>query len=112
MTTQCGAVTNLGGDVDIGTFNFACNNTLAGLNMTRNFNNLGSTAESYVLSRENASSTLPKNIPNIATLENVNTISSSAFGFGFQYFYDSARQEQARIVRSEEPIINVTNQYF
>ena len=81
VTTQCGAGST---DIeDLAVYNFACNNTMAGLNMTGNYYWLGQASESYESGPNNSSG-----------INNVNTISPSSFTFGFQYFADSAKQEQ------------------
>ena len=120
VTTECGAESAYGDrDEPPSVFNFACNNTMAGLNMTGNFAELGQEKESYYGSGENASSTLPKNISSEMIIENVNTMSQSNFGFGFQYFNDSAMREQVLPISTYGlggaeygPITNTTNQYF
>ena len=82
---------------------------MAGLNMTGNFRYLGEVIESYTGGINNDSS-------NNNIIENVNTMGQNIAGFGFQYFNDSAKREQAPIwnfVPSESgPITNTTNQYF
>lgn len=52
-------------------------------------------------------------------IENVNTMSQNDFSFGFQYFNDSAKQEQVPQAdiyglgaAEDGPITNITNQYF
>ena len=115
VTTQCGAVSHFGEHFSLDSdFNFACNKTIAGLNMTGNFENLGLRKESYSGSQQqNASSTPPT-----LKVENVNTMSQSNFGFGFQYFNDSAKQEQVQTSSYGlgeavyGPITSTTNQYF
>ena len=87
VTTQCGAVSapraRFAKPWD---FNFVCNNTMAGLNMTGNFANLGQATESYANSASNVSDGM--------RVEDINTMNPSSFGFGFQYFKDSAKQIQ------------------
>ena len=96
VTTQCGSVSAYGDrDEPESVFNFVCNNTMAGLNMTGNFAALGTSQESYFESGQIASSQLPQNTSTGAIFENVNTLSVSKFTFGFQYFNDSAKQVQA-----------------
>ena len=120
VTTQCGAQTAYGDrDEPPDVFNFACNNSMAGLNMTGNFGTLGQRQESYLESGSNASSMLSKNISNEMIIENVNTLSTSNFGFGFQYFSDSAKREQIPYPSAyglggaeDSPITDTTNQYF
>lgn len=115
VTTQCGAVSDFGARVVLPLYlNFACNSTMAGLNMTGNFANLGQRKESYLGSQQNESSTPPA-----LKEENLNTMSQSDFGFGFQYFNDSAKQQQVPQVDTyglglddDGPITNTTNQYF
>ena len=119
VTTQCGAESAYGDrDEPPSVFNFVCNNTMAGLNMTGNFASLGQQSEGYGYG-QNASSQLPKNISTEMIIENVNTLSTSNFDFGFQYFNDSAKQEQ--VPRTDNyglgaveygPVTNTTNQYF
>ena len=120
VTTQCGAESAYGDrDEPPSVFNFACNNTMAGLNMTGNFAYLGQQSESYGSGR-NASSQLPSNTSTEMIIENVNTLSQSNFGFGFQYFNDSAKKVQAPqaatfygISGAEYgPVTSTTNQYF
>ncbi|KAK0515611.1 hypothetical protein JMJ35_001645 [Cladonia borealis] len=106
VTTQCGAGSTHGDGPNVS--NFACNNTVAGLNMTGNFYWLGEAIESY------------KGGPNnFSGINNVNTMSQSDFAFGFQYFNDSAKQEQVEQpgdegLGSDESgtISSITNQYF
>ena len=113
VTTQCGAISAYRyRDEPSSVFNFACNNTMAGLNMTGNFAYLGQGIESYLGGINNASTT---NLP----IENVNTMSQSNFAFGFQYFNDSAKQKQVPQSSSyglgtveHGPISTITNQYF
>ena len=110
VTTQCGAQSTYGGRNDTYTSsNFACNNTMADLNMTGNFYYLGQPSESYEDEGYN----------NTGGIENVNTLSQNAFGFGFQYFNDSAKQEQVTQVDDYglgaalyTPITNITNQFY
>ena len=106
VTTQCGAESTHGEAPSIG--NFACNNTMAGLNMTGNFYLLGQALESYWGGPNNSSG-----------IENVNTMSQSSFTFGFQYFDDSAKQEQVEQpsmhglgIDESGVVLNITNQYF
>ena len=109
VTTQCGAESAYKfRDEPYYVFNFACNNTMAGLNMTGNFAYLGQRIESYF-----------EGINNDSTIENVNTMSQSNFAFGFQYFNDSAKQIQVPQFDSyglgtveHGPITNITSQYF
>ena len=110
MTTQCGAESTSINDPSF--FNFVCNNTMAGLNMTGNFAYLGEQIESHDGGINNDST------PDLP-IENVNTMSQSNFTFGFQYFYDSAKQKQVPQCYSDGlgavkngPISNTTNQYF
>ena len=71
-----------------------------------------------LIQERTASSTLPKNISSMMIIENVNTMSLDNFGFGFQYFNDSAKREQVPpssygLGGAEYgPISNTTNQYF
>lgn len=117
VTTQCGAVSTYGARGQIPSYyNFACNNTMAGLNMTGNFLSLGQVQESYL--GANASPMLAKNVSDMS-VENVNTMSQSKFPFGFQYFNDSAKREQVSSdytyglgTTQYGPITNTTNQYF
>ena len=119
VTSQCGAETAYGDrDEPPSVYNFACNNTMAGLNMTGNFLYLGQTKESYG-NGQNASSQAPQNISKTLIIENVNTMSLSSFDFGFQYFNDSAKREQASQVdyyglagTEYSPITTTTNQFF
>ena len=128
VTTECGAESAYGdrGDEELSVFNFACNNTMAGLNMTGNFAYLGKDVESYDTSGQNASMgysqaptnpRLPKNA-SMVIIEDVNTMSENNFALGFQYFNDSAMLQQVRNgvlgLGSAEygPITNTTNQYF
>ncbi len=108
VTTQCGAVSTHGEAPSIG--NFVCNNTMAGLNMTGNFYLLGQALESYWGGPNNSSG---------IEIENVNTMSQSSFTFGFQYFDDSAKQEQVEQpsmhglgIDESGVVLNITNQYF
>ena len=110
VTTQCGAES--ASTRNLSDFNFACNNTMAGLNMTGNFAHLGQITEGYDGEINYDSTT---NLP----IESVNTMSPSNFTFGFQYFYDSAMQKQVPQTYSDGlgavengPISNITNQYF
>ena len=113
VTTQCGAGSTLSGFDPILDCNFACNNTIAGLNMTGNFAYLGEGIESYLKGKNNDSTT-------DEPIENVNTIAPSNFDFGFQYFYDSAKQKQVPQSYNNSglgtvengPISNMTNQFF
>lgn len=108
VTTQCGAVSNYGANsYSFYNSDFACNNTVAGLNMTGSFSDLGRPKQ-----------TLPKNISS-TMFQNVNTMSPSVFAFGFQYFNDSAKREQVPSINlwglsdaEYGPITNTTNQYF
>ena len=106
VTTECGAHSDFDDRVEsLNVFNFACNNTMAGLNMTGNFANVGQ-------SQENSNSS------NGMVIENGNTMSQSIFGFGFQYFNDSAMREQVPTdlyglsASDAGPITNTTHQYF
>ena len=115
VTTQCGAKSN-DGNVESSqapAYNFACNNTMAGLNMTGNFLELGQGIESYLAGFNNVSTEM--------AVENVNTMLPNDYGFGFQYFNDSAKQEQVSLAGLVNwglgdveygPITNITNQYF
>lgn len=120
VTAECGAITAYGDrDEPPSVFNFVCNNTVAGLNMTGNFANLGQKDESYQLSYTNASSMLPANTSRGLIIENVNTMSESNYGFGFQYYNDSAKREQVSYPSAYglggteyTPITSTTDQYF
>ena len=126
VTTQCGAESTYDPiDMEFKPefSNFVCNNTMAGLNMTGNFAYLGQSIESYLGGPNNDSTT-------DEPIENVNTIAQSKFDFGFQYFYDSAKQKQVPQPQDSAvengtipieyglgavkngPISNMTNQYF
>ena len=91
VTAQCGAVSSDGDEHDPPAYNFACNKTMAGLNMTGNFMFLGEAIESYQGGFNNLSED--------SVIENANTMFQSefGFGFGFQYFSDSAKQEQVSL---------------
>ena len=87
VTPQCGAENAFGArDEPPSAFDFACNGTMAGLNMTGNFD----------------------------------ILSQTKFGFEFQYFYNSAKQQQVPLYPDSDglgdieygPISNITNQYF
>lgn len=104
VTTQCGAISTYGARGQIPFYyNFACNNTMAGLNMTGNFLSLGPQLQESNLG---------------SSAKNVNTMSRSKFPFGFQYFNDSAKREQVSSdiyglgTAQYGPITNTTNQYF
>ena len=116
VTTQCGAVSVINDpeltDVSESLYNFVCNNTMAGLNMTGNFFYLGEEIESYTWGINNESDTENP-------IENVNTMYESDFSFGFQYFNDSAKQIQVPQLDNyglgtveHGPITNITSQYF
>lgn len=121
VTTECGAVTKFkfNQTTPLSGYNFACNNTMAGLNMTGNFLYLGQRQESYQSELgQSATSMLPKNFSG-TIVENVNSMSLSNFSWGFQYFNDSAKREQVPLLSSYGlsfadygPITNTTNQYF
>ena len=113
VTLQCGAESAYGArDEPESFFNFICNNTVAGLNVTGSFDNLGKTSESYYESGKNASSDRDKS-PILLT-ENVNTFTTSNYGFGFQYFYDSNKTRQVQGVSGGlgSSLGEHANQYF
>ena len=101
--TACRSVTSLCGAKNTGKerwpepsdFNFICNSSIAGLNMTGNFLNLTQPPGSVELSVSPVYSG-PYN-PEIAALfvEGNNTITPSSFQIGFQYFKDSQKQAQS-----------------
>ena len=105
VTLQCGARSTFRARIALPYyFNFICNETVAGLNMTGNFGSLGS-------------SPTPQNESNDLHMENTNTLTTSRFTFGFQYFNDSAKQGQVTApdtsgLSSVGPIKNTTNQFY
>ena len=85
---------------------------MADLNMTGNFYYLGQPSESYEEGYNRTGGTTGR-------IENVNTLSQNALGFGFQYFNDSAKQEQVAQVDGfglgtavYTPITNISSQFF
>ena len=126
VTSQCGAVSGFGNrDKLVADFNFDCNNTMAGLNMTGNFALLGTQNQSYYHSSDKPSSEVSYNKSDTSDpiANNVNTMSPSPydFEFGFQYFIDSAKQNQTLPIDTyglaEElslmvPNANITNQFY
>lgn len=109
VTTQCGAQSIYGvANYTFNASNFACNNTMAGLNMTGNFYYLGQAEESYT-----------DGLNMSGGIDNVNTMVENNFGWGIQYFNDSAKQEQADGgdglglgASLYTPVTNMTNQIF
>ena len=105
VTTQCGAKSVYGeSDDDVkgpNVYNFVCNDTMVGLNMTGNFGNLGQTTESYANQASNVSDWY-------GGIEDNNTMNPSNFAFGFQYFNNSAKLTQVPFVFP----LNITDQYF
>ena len=99
VTTLCGAVSfeNQEGSA-VGQFNFVCNSSTAGLNMTGNFQNVlapiddvtGNTTGPKV---DNGTEGDDHVYPNLVVLGG-NTIAASSFDVGFQFFNDAQKQQQ------------------
>ena len=116
VTIRCGAEStyrNVPINGSDSVYNFACDDSPYGPNMTGNFLFLGQEIESYRGGINNQSTD--------TVIENVNTMRQSNFTFGFQYFGDSAKQNQIPLPISLDsgladdingPITNITNQYF
>ena len=99
LTGLCGANSTVGTDIitDFSDYNFVCNVTIAGLNMTGNFLNvLAPLNESSGLSSGPAvtdGTQDDKTYPGQVVLGG-NTIAENSFSIGFQYFNDSQRLVQ------------------
>ena len=102
LTGLCGANSTFGltvglGITDFSVFNFVCNATIAGLNMTGNFlNALAPLDENSGLSSGPAVSdgTQGNTTNSGSVVLGGNTIAGNSFSIGFQYFNDSQRLAQ------------------
>ena len=84
-------------------FNFICNETMAGLSMTGNFESLGPP--------------ISQNDSKKLHVETSNTLTTSSITFGFQYFDDSAKRQQVQApdlygLSSVTRNGNTTNQFY
>ena len=100
VTTLCGAVSfDDQKSSAVGQFNFLCNSSTAGLNMTGNFQNVlapidertGNTTGPKVDNGTDGSS--ERVYPNLVVLGG-NTIAANSFDVGFQFFNDAPKQQQ------------------
>lgn len=92
LTGLCAAQSTVGNDSDLSDFNFICNATVAGLNMTGNFMNLIAPMDDDRPPVTNATQG-NRTDPHQVVLGG-NTILGNSFSLGFQYFDDSQRLAQ------------------
>ena len=101
ITGLCGANSTVGDDMPMPSdFNFVCNATVAGLNMTGNFFNILAPPDEPSLS--SAPAVINTTYGNITDPYRIvlggNTINGNSFSIGFQYFNDSQRLAQTPIL--------------
>ena len=108
VTSECGAISAMGArDEPAFVFNFICNASMAGLNMSGNFAFLGQSGESGQTTGKFYNGSDPAFPPNI------NNLTQNDFDFGVQYFSDSAKQQQLSAPDSLGlPSGNFSSQYY
>ena len=95
VTGLCGAISTAGVRTPYPSlFNFVCNNTLAGLNMTGSFAKVLNATASYAVS--NQSTMNDPRIPSGLLIAGANTMYPSN-GIQFQYFTDPQKQNQTAV---------------